>query len=128
MGNNDKKKAFTTLYDFNQNKMIPVANPEYDVARYGDEGNSDYAVVRNQTPYMLQSQWTAQRPMDIQRVNLKTGERTNLGTKVYGANGMSPTGNYVLPALSFCKTLHDDSVSHNRNTPFQKQDVFAPDV
>ena len=92
---NDKKKAFLSLYDFNQNKMISVANTEYDMARYGNEGNSDYAIVGNRTPYMLESQWTAQRPMDIQRVDLKTGERTNLGTKIYGGNGVSPKGNYL---------------------------------
>lgn len=93
--NNDKKKAYLSLYDFNQNKMVQIANPTYDIARYGDEGNSKYAVIENRTPYMLQSQWTAQRPGDLQRVDLTTGERTNLGTKVYGGSSMSPKGNYL---------------------------------
>lgn len=92
---NDKKKAFLSLYDFNQRKMVQIANLEYDRARYGDEGNSNYAVVENRTPYMLQSQWTAQRPGDLQRVNLTTGERSDLGTKVYGGSSISPKGNYL---------------------------------
>lgn len=92
---NDRKKAFLSVYDFNQNKMIQVANPEFDQARYADEGNSDFAIVGNNTPYMLESQWTAQRPLDIQRVNLKTGERSQVGTKIYGGNNISPKGNYV---------------------------------
>jgi dipeptidyl aminopeptidase/acylaminoacyl peptidase len=92
---NDQKKAFLSLYDFSQNKMIPIANLEYDRARYADDGNSDYAIVGNSTPYMLQSQWTAQRPMDIQRVDLNTGERTDLDTKVYGGNSLSPKGTYL---------------------------------
>jgi len=92
---NDKKKAYLSLYDFNTDKMVQIANPDYDRARYADEGNSPYAVIGNGTPYMLQSQWTAQNPMDLQRVNLSTGERTDLGTKVYGGSSLSPKGNYL---------------------------------
>lgn len=91
----DQRKSYLSLYDFNQSKMIPVANTEYDLARFTDEGNSTYAVVGNQTPYLLQSQWTAQRPMDMQRVNLSTGERTDIAKKVYGGSSISPKSNYL---------------------------------
>lgn len=93
--NDDKKKSYLSLYDFSKNKMIQVADTSYDLSRTGDEGNSDYAVVGNQTPYLLQSQWTAQRPMDMQRVNLNTGERSAIATKVYGGSSISPKGNYM---------------------------------
>ena len=93
--NRDKTKAYTTLYDFNSNTMVQVANPDYDSMSYGDEGNSTYAVVGNGTPYRLQSQWTAQYPRDLQRVNLVTGQRTKIATKVYGGNAMSPKGKYL---------------------------------
>lgn len=92
---NDKKKAYMTLYDFNSNKIIQISNTDFDFARYSDEGNSDYAIVGNYTPYMLESQWTAQRPMDMERINLKTGERTNIGSKIYGGGAISPKGNYT---------------------------------
>lgn len=91
----DKKKAYLSLYDFKAKKLVPIADPEYDVVRYGDEGNSIYAVIANGTPYELQSQWTGQRPMDVQRVNLTTGEHTDLGNKIYGGISMSPKGKYL---------------------------------
>jgi dipeptidyl aminopeptidase/acylaminoacyl peptidase len=91
----DKKKAYLSLYDFKTDKMVQVANSTYDMARYGDEGNSDYAIIGNQTPYLLQSQWTAQRPMDMQRVDLNTGEITDIGTKIYGGSSLSPKGKYL---------------------------------
>ncbi|MBO3116959.1 S9 family peptidase [Winogradskyella sp. DF17] len=91
----DKKKAYLSLFDFENDKMVPIADLDYDLARYADEGNSEYALVGNQTPYLLQSQWTAQRPMDMQRVNLRTGERVDLGTKVYGGSSLSPKGKYL---------------------------------
>lgn len=92
---NDKKKAFLSLYDFNTNQMLQIADEAFDVARYADEGNSDYAVIGNNTPYMLESQWTGQRAMDIMKVDLATGKKSILGKKVYGGNAMSPKGNYM---------------------------------
>ncbi|WP_405604902.1 alpha/beta hydrolase family protein [Polaribacter sp. Asnod1-A03] len=91
----DQKKAFLSLYDFTTNKMVQIANPEFDVVRYAEEGNSNYAVIANDTPYKLESQWTGQTAMDVMRVDLSTGEKTMLGKKVYGANGISPKGNYL---------------------------------
>ena len=91
----DQKKAFLSLYDFEQDALVQIGDPKYDFVRYADEGNSPYAVVGNGTPYQLQSQWTAQRPMDLQRVDLATGQHTDLGTKVYGGSALSPKGKYL---------------------------------
>jgi dipeptidyl aminopeptidase/acylaminoacyl peptidase len=65
------------------------------MASYGDEGNSTYAIIGNETPYLLQSQWTVQFPAELRRVNLTTGERTDLGKKMYGGMSMSPKGKYM---------------------------------
>jgi dipeptidyl aminopeptidase/acylaminoacyl peptidase len=91
----DKKKSYLSLYDFNKNQLIPIANSEFDMARYGDEGNSDFAVIANSTPYQLQSQWTGQLPRDLKRVDLTTGERVDLAQKVYGGSSVSPKGKYL---------------------------------
>jgi dipeptidyl aminopeptidase/acylaminoacyl peptidase len=91
----DQKKAYLSLYDFKSNQFVQIANPEYDMAQYGNEGNSTYAVIGNSTPYQLQSQWTAQLPMDLQKIELKTGKRTALGDKVYGGSSLSPEGKYL---------------------------------
>jgi len=91
----DKKKAYLSLYHFDTKKIIQIANPEYDIVRYPDEGNGNYAVIGNETPYQLQSQWTAQSFMDIKRVNLTTGKQTDLGSKIYKNTSLSPGGNYL---------------------------------
>ncbi|WP_157962251.1 S9 family peptidase [Winogradskyella aurantiaca] len=91
----DQKKSYLSVYDFKSNTMVQIADTDFDNARYGDEGNSNYAVVANATPYMLQSQWTAQRPLDLHRVDLKTGEHTPIAKKVYGGNSLSPKGKYL---------------------------------
>ena len=92
----DKKKAYLSVYDMDNAALIQVADPTYDVVHYADEGNSPYAIIGNGTPYQLQSQWTAQRPMDWQRVDLATGKRTDLASKVYGRRAtLSPKGNYL---------------------------------
>jgi dipeptidyl aminopeptidase/acylaminoacyl peptidase len=91
----DKKKSYLSLYDFSKNKMVKVADAQYDLAFYDDEGNGDYAVIRNETPYQLQSQWTAQLPEDLKRVDLSNGEQQIIAQKVYGAYGLSPKGKYL---------------------------------
>lgn len=91
----DKKKAYLSLYDFERSNLVQIADPIYDYVHYADEGNSPYAVVGNGTPYQLQSQWTAQRPLDLKRVDLATGKRTDLGSKVYGRPSLSPKGKYL---------------------------------
>jgi dipeptidyl aminopeptidase/acylaminoacyl peptidase len=91
----DKKKAYTSLYDFNQKKFIQISNPEYDIAFIADQGNSAYAVILNRKSYLLQSQWTVQFPVDLKRVNLSTGEATPIATKVYGVSSLSPKGEYL---------------------------------
>lgn len=92
---NDKKKSYLSLWDFRQNKMVQVADTDYDMVSYGDEGNSNYAIIGDGTPYRLQSQWTVQFPADLQRVDLNTGERTTIAKKVYGGMSMSPKGKYL---------------------------------
>ncbi len=91
----DKKKAYLSLYHFDTKKIIQIANPEYDIIRYPDEGNGEFAVIGNETPYQLQSQWTGQSFMDVKRVNLTTGEQTDLRTKTYKNTSLSPKGNYL---------------------------------
>ena len=48
---NDQKKAFRSLYDFSRNKMIQIADPEFDLVRYGDEGDSEYFCWKYYTLY-----------------------------------------------------------------------------
>lgn len=84
----DQKKSYLSLFDFKTNKMIQIANTQYDMARYGDEGNGDFAIIGNATPYQLQSQWTGQLPRDIKRVDLNTGEHQNLGSNIYGGSSI----------------------------------------
>jgi len=93
--NDDKKKAYLSLYDFSSEAFVQIANEDFDMVRYGDEGNAKYAVIANATPYMLQSQWTAQRPMDLHRLDLETGEQTPMAKKVYGGSSISPKGKYL---------------------------------
>ncbi len=91
----DKKKSYLSLYDFNKNEMLQIADSKFDMARYADEGNAQFAVIANGTPYELQSQWTAQRPRDLKRVDLTTGETVDIARKVYGGSSISPKGKYL---------------------------------
>lgn len=91
----DKKKAIVSLYDFKKQVLHQIAAVNDDWVRYGDEGDSDYAITGNNTPYRLQSQWTGQLPSDVQRVDLNTGVRVDIAKKMYGRASLSPKGKYL---------------------------------
>ena len=55
---------------------------------------SEYAIVGNTRPYMLESQHRS-TTMDIQRVDLSTGKKSIIGIKVYGRASVSPKGKYL---------------------------------
>ncbi|MFK8060661.1 MAG: prolyl oligopeptidase family serine peptidase, partial [Polaribacter sp.] len=102
---NDQKKSYQTVIHLNDKNTIQIADKTYPNARLGSEGNADYALVDNPTPYELESQWDALRLRDIALVNVNTGERKNILTKISSRNTrISPNGSYVFGYNNVKKT------------------------
>ena len=91
----DQKKSFTALINLNDNKLVRVGSMEYPSTTLTDEGNAEYALVSNDTPYKLESQWTAIHAKDYALVNTTTGQSKTVIKKLAGNVGLSPKGNYV---------------------------------
>jgi dipeptidyl aminopeptidase/acylaminoacyl peptidase len=93
---NDQKKSYQTVINLKNKKLVQIANTTYPNARLGSEGNATYALLENPTPYQLQSQWDALRLKDIAIVNVETGERKKIITKISASSTrISPNGSYV---------------------------------
>ncbi len=122
--NNDKKKSFLSLYDLNTKKMTQISNTDYDMSRIADEGDTEYAVIGNMTPYQLQSQWTAQQPIDAKLVNLTNGQERNLATKLYGLNGLSPKGKYAYGYSRKDSTWYTYNLESLKYTALTKNKLF----
>ena len=92
---NDRKKSYATLIHLKDKKMVQLATQAYPNAVIADEGNANYALVSNPVPYQLESQWTGSRHSDYALVNINTGERREVLTKMPSFMRMSPKGKYI---------------------------------
>lgn len=102
---NDAKKSYQTVIHLSNKNTVQIANETYPDARLGSEGNANYALVENPTPYQLQSQRDALRLKDITIVNVATGERKKILTKISSRNTrISPNGEYVFGYNNVKKT------------------------
>ena len=90
---NDSIKSFKTAFNLKDNRVTPIANATYSNTLLGAKGNSNLALVSNDEPYRLESQWTAMRFYDYKVVNTKTGNTVNAITKMPRIS-LSPKGTY----------------------------------
>ncbi len=93
---NDTVQAYTAVIHLDKTKKLTqLANESYTETQLTEHANAPWALVRNPTPYALESQWTGERARDYAVVNLSTGARKKVLTKLAGRVTLSPKGNYV---------------------------------
>lgn len=90
---NDSIQSFTTTVHLNDKKVVMLADEVFKDAELGNKGNAEIALVRNNSPYDLESQWTARRYADYKAINTKTGEILHEFKKVIRMQ-LSPEANY----------------------------------
>jgi len=90
---NDSIQSYTTAVHLSDKKVVMLADDVFKDAELGDKGNADIALVRNSSPYDLESQWTARRYYDYKAINTKTGKTLHEFKKVPRMQ-LSPKANY----------------------------------
>ncbi|WP_159946315.1 S9 family peptidase [Polaribacter septentrionalilitoris] len=122
---NDKKKSYQTVIHLKNNKIVQIANTKYPSARLGSEGNAAHALVENPEPYQIQSQWDALRLRDIAIVDVKTGNRKKILTKISSRNvRLSPNGQYVFGYNNVDKTWFTYNISTSTFKELTANKVF----
>lgn len=122
---NDAKKSYQTVIHLSNKNTIQIADTAYPNARLGSEGNADYALVENPTPYQLQSQWDALRLKDIAIVNVITGERKKILTKISSSRtGISPNGTFVFGYNNVKKTWFTYKIATSTYKELTSNKVF----
>ncbi|MET1258909.1 prolyl oligopeptidase family serine peptidase [Flagellimonas sp. DF-77] len=91
---NDSIRAYTSVYDLSEQKIVPLANADYYETDLGDKGDAELALIRNGMPYALSSQWTARRYYDYQVIDVKTGASLHEFKKAPRMQ-LSPKGRYA---------------------------------
>ena len=125
---NDQKQSFETVYHFNSNKIVQIASKTYPEARISEEGNSNYALLSNSMPYMLQSQWTIKRPADVAVININTGDFRPAFKQFYGSLQMRPNSKYAYGYHSVDSTWYTYNLETLKYTELTKGKVFYDEL
>lgn len=91
----EKKRSYQAVYDFDQNKLIALANEQIPDLLVGDEGNSTLAIGLSDKPYRWHDFYDISGYSDAYLVNTTTGTSTRFLTKVKGSVSLSPKASYA---------------------------------
>ena len=122
---NDQKKSFQTVYHLDNKKLIQIATKEYPDASIADEGNATFALVSNNEPYALESQWTGQFSVnDLAVVNINNGSFKMAIKKSPTDARFSPKGKYAYGYNSVDSTWFTYNTNTSKYTALTKGRVF----
>ncbi|MFC4722192.1 alpha/beta hydrolase family protein [Geojedonia litorea] len=123
----DTIKSFQTVFNFKTNTLVQLGNADFEDIDITDEGNANVALIRNSTPYELESQWTGQRFEDYALVNTNTGATKHILTKVASAN-LSPKGKYVYGYRIVDSTWFSYNVATGKYNTLTKGKIFYDEL
>ena len=91
------KKAYEAVINLDHpQEIIPLTTSMWDKITIADEGNAIWALSQDKTPYYIHSQWDDDEYTDIAIVNMNTGERRKVATRVNAKAQISPEGKYLI--------------------------------
>lgn len=76
--------------------IIPLTVSFFESVRYIAGGDGDFAIVLDDTKYMISSAWDDKSLQDVYKVDLRSGSREFLFEKLNGLVSVSPEGRFLL--------------------------------
>jgi dipeptidyl aminopeptidase/acylaminoacyl peptidase len=125
---NDQTKSFQTVYHLNNKKLVQIASKDYPDTRLADEGNGTFALVSNDEPYILESQWTGRTAADLAIVNVNTGVVKSALKKNLGFTQFSPKGNYAYGYNPADSTWFTYNINTSKYTALTKDKLFYDEL
>lgn len=125
---NDTVKSFQSVINLtNKNKFVLLGDINFQEVQVTDEGNATYALISNEMPYELESQWTGVRAKDFTLVNTKTGERFSILSKFTAAK-LSPKGKYVYGYNATDSLWYSYNIAKKKYTNLTRNLVFYDEL
>lgn len=90
----DRKKSYLAVYHTRSNKMVQLANPEWDAVELADEGNADIVLAKSTKKY-AHEHWDWNPKQDVAVISLTDGSHRLVKEKLEGNARISPLGKYV---------------------------------
>ena len=93
--NNALRKSYLAIVS-EDGTVLPLADEEVDRVDVSDEDNGEWALGRGNKKYRIQSQWEQGNYQDLYLINVRTGERKLIASKIRGGGSFSPKGKFVM--------------------------------
>ncbi len=95
--NSDNRRTCLTIFDEAKGELMPLSTSLEERITLVDNGDAQYAIALDKTPYLLQYQWDTQNPRDVYLVDLQTGTRSLVAENIILEQVMpSPEQKYLL--------------------------------
>jgi dipeptidyl aminopeptidase/acylaminoacyl peptidase len=91
----EKKRSYAAVVDLSGRRFCQIGDTSLPVIVTGDEGNAPLALGLSNLPYMREETWEGTPSFDVFAVDVKTGTRTRLLTRIRGGASLSPAGRFV---------------------------------
>ncbi len=95
MLNQLRRRSFQAVYHIRQANMVQLADEDMTSVSLEPDWNAVRGMGQANTPYMIERQWTGGNPRDLYMVDLTSGQRTLVASRVEANASMSPGGNYI---------------------------------
>ena len=123
--NNDKKKSFKSVYNFDNEKVVQIANKDFPNAIISEHGNGEYALISNPQPYQLSSQWTALfSKNDLAVKNIKNGDSEIVIKGNPSLARLSPQGYYAFGYNQVDSTWYTHNLKKSKYTELTRGKIF----
>ncbi len=126
---NDTVQAYTAVIHLDKTKKLTqLGNDIFPDITLTENGNAPFALLSNPTPYALESQWTGERARDYALVDVGTGARRQILTKLAGRVTLSPQGNYAFGYNNADSLWFTYNIAKNNYLPLTKNKVFYDEL
>jgi len=92
---NELRRSYLAVIHNDANTITTLADENLERIELSDEDNGDMALGETNKGYRVQNQWEQFNYQDIYLVNVKTGERKLIASKLRGGGTISPNGKFV---------------------------------
>ena len=92
----DRKKSYLAAFDIGGQRLIPLADSSLEMIRTLQKGDAPIAVGIDQSPYQRSYSWESPWATDYYAVDISTGRRQKVLTKVPFGATMHPNGTHIV--------------------------------
>ncbi|TAL68847.1 MAG: S9 family peptidase [Bacteroidetes bacterium] len=102
----NKDKTWLAVYHFDLKTFIPLTDENVKDVEFAE--NPFYTIGYDEKPYLVESTWEGDVPTDLYSINLRTGDKKKLVSKLHEKAYISPLGKYVLYFKDKAWLLYDN--------------------